>query len=184
MTLPKEYICVNCSKSYTRKEKLDNHYELKKVKGTNGRLIPNKCFKSKTRNYGATKNEVILLSSQQSIFSFQKKKDDLSNATNPSIETISPKKDSSYKCSSTSDDEDIASQINALKISSSQINHKEPLEHLKTPCESLQPASNSLPKETFNSQGEDIPATEIERYNELLKYQKTTIALLEAGISQ
>ena len=113
MTLPKNYICVNCSKSYTRKEKLDNHYELKKVKGTNGRLIPNKCFKSKTRNYRATKNEVKLLSSQQSILSFQKKKDNLANATNPSIETLSPKKDSSSKFSSTSD-EDIASQLDRV----------------------------------------------------------------------
>ena len=66
------FTCLGCSKTYTRKSKLLEHYELPKVKNK-GVLVKNKCFQSKTRNYGTSQREVALLKRQKSIVSFQNK---------------------------------------------------------------------------------------------------------------
>ena len=66
-------MCVNCTKSYTSKENLQKHYGYEKVK-VDGKLVKNKCFNSKSSNYGTSEKEKKkCLKNQKSIFhSFKK----------------------------------------------------------------------------------------------------------------
>ena len=49
-------MCVNCTKSYTSKENLQKHHGYEKVK-VGGKLVKNKCFNAKSRNYGTSEKK-------------------------------------------------------------------------------------------------------------------------------
>ena len=81
------FTCLGCSKSYTRKSKLLEHFELPQVKNK-GVLVKNKCFQSKDRNYGTSEREVAFLKKQKSIASFQNQEKVVpSGSSNPSVQS-------------------------------------------------------------------------------------------------
>ena len=74
MSKIENFICVDCDRSYTRKENFLQHFDNEKVR-IDGVLVKNKCFGSKIRKYATSKKEKELFKKQKNIFSFCEQKD-------------------------------------------------------------------------------------------------------------
>ena len=88
MSKLEKFICVDCDRSYTRKENFLQHFEKEKVR-VEGVLVKNKCFGSKIRKYATTEKEKNLFKKQKNIFSFCEQKDkEPSNTGEQSIDCL------------------------------------------------------------------------------------------------
>ena len=173
------FTCLGCSKSYTRKSKLLEHFELPQVKNK-GVLVKNKCFQSKERNYGTSEREVAFLKKQKSIASFQyQEKVAPSGLSNPSVqpseslnETLPPRllqlnEDPSNHLENTKNEFQASGAIGVAEevLQSSEIMKQE---------------MNIPPTDNFHIPVGDNADISTEKYDLLLKNQEKIIAMLEA----
>ena len=177
----KVFTCLDCSKSYTRKSKLIEHFDKPQVK-VKGILVVNKCFQSKNKNYGTSDKEVSLLKKQKSIASFQNQNEaSTSGLSKLSAQSLNPINEAKISEPSSINEEVPSSQNEMNQNEFDEYREVKLTDDSLQPPELLQEVISSPTTKSSVLLDENNDNIEAQRYNNLIKNQEKMIALLEAG---